>query len=79
VNHHDRVAMATHLLYETPSGYALFDVKLHEDIGSKTKAGQESITDFAKFSKMVSLKSFSPFKSAAEALENINDISEGAC
>jgi len=27
---------------------------------------------------MVSLMSFSPFKSAAQALENINDVSEGS-
>ncbi|KAH7923334.1 Nop-domain-containing protein [Leucogyrophana mollusca] len=69
--------MATHALFESASGYAIFEVKLHEDIGSRTKAVQDSIKDLAKFGKMVSLISFSPFKSAAEALENINDISEG--
>jgi nucleolar protein 56 len=69
--------MATHALFETASGYAIFEVKLHEEVGSRTKAVQDSINDLAKFSKMVSLISFSPFKSAAEALENINDVSEG--
>jgi nucleolar protein 56 len=69
--------MASHLLFETASGYAIFEAKLHEDIGSKSKAVQESINDLAKFGKMVSLLSFSPFKSAAQALENANDISEG--
>ncbi|KAH7915458.1 Nop-domain-containing protein [Hygrophoropsis aurantiaca] len=69
--------MATHALFESASGYAIFQVKLHEDIGARTKAVQDSIKDLAKFGKMVSLISFSPFKSAAEALENINDISEG--
>ena len=69
--------MATHLLFESASGYAVFEVKLHEEVGSRTKAVQNSITDLAKFNKMVSLLSFSPFKSAADALENINDISEG--
>ena len=71
--------MATHALFETASGYAIFDVKLHDIVGSQTKAVQDSITDFSKFTKMVSLVSFSPFKNAADALENINDISEGAC
>jgi nucleolar protein 56 len=69
--------MATHALFETASGYAVFEVKLHDVVGSQTKAVQDSITDFSKFAKMVSLLSFSPFKSAADALENINDVSEG--
>ncbi|KIJ64577.1 hypothetical protein HYDPIDRAFT_111940 [Hydnomerulius pinastri MD-312] len=69
--------MATHALFESASGYAIFEVKLHEEVGSRTKAVQDSINDLAKFSKMVSLISFSPFKSAADALENINDVSEG--
>ena len=69
--------MVSHLLFETASGYAIFEAKLHEDIGSRSQAVQDSINDLGKFGKMVSLVSFSPFKSAAQALENINDISEG--
>ena len=69
--------MITHLLFESASGYAIFDVKLHEDIGARSHAVQESIKDLAKFGKMVTLLSFSPFKSAAQALENANDVSEG--
>lgn len=70
--------MVSHLLFETASGYAIFEAKLHEDIGSKSQTAQDSITDLAKFGKMVSLMSFSPFKNAAQALENMNDVSEGA-
>ena len=70
--------MITHALFESSSGYAIFEVKLTEDIGANTPAAQESIKDLSKFGKMVSLMSFSPFKSAAHALENANDISEGA-
>lgn len=33
--------------------------------------------DLSKFGKVIKLKSFVPFKSAAHALENINDITEG--
>jgi len=69
--------MATHALFETASGYAIFKVNFKEDIGSRSKAVQDSIDDLAKFGKMVSLTSFSPFKSAAHALENANDVSEG--
>lgn len=67
----------THALFESSSGYALFDVKLTEDIVSHSQAAQDSIKDLGKFGKMVELRSFVPFKSAAHALENINDISEG--
>ncbi|KZW01577.1 Nop-domain-containing protein [Exidia glandulosa HHB12029] len=69
--------MATHVLFEAASGYALFEVKQHEEIGAKTKAVQDSLQDLHKFGKIVSLVSFSPFKSAAHALENANDVSEG--
>ncbi|KAI0769111.1 Nop-domain-containing protein [Trametes elegans] len=68
--------MATHALFETSSGYAIFEVKLHDVVGAKHKAVQESIDDYSKFSKMVSLISFAPFQSAAHALENMNDVSE---
>ncbi|KAF5336243.1 hypothetical protein D9758_014355 [Tetrapyrgos nigripes] len=67
----------THALLESSSGYAIFEVKLTEDIGAHTQAAQDSIKDLSKFGKMVTLMSFSPFKSAAHALENANDISEG--
>jgi nucleolar protein 56 len=69
--------MATHALFETASGYAIFKVNFKEDIGSRSKAVQDSVDDLPKFGKMVSLVSFSPFKSAAHALENANDVADG--
>lgn len=69
--------MFTHALFETSSGYAIFEVKLSEDIASESIQWQASIQDLAKFGKIVNLLSFIPFQSAAHALENINDISEG--
>ncbi|EGN94000.1 hypothetical protein SERLA73DRAFT_97405 [Serpula lacrymans var. lacrymans S7.3] len=69
--------MVTHVLFESASGYAIFQAMLFENIAAQHKAVQDSIKDLSKFTKMVSLVSFSPFKSAAEALENINDVSEG--
>ncbi|KIJ55044.1 hypothetical protein M422DRAFT_152738 [Sphaerobolus stellatus SS14] len=69
--------MATHILFESSSGYAIFETKNTEEIGAKTKGVQQSLKDLASFGKMVQLVSFSPFKSAAHALENANDVSEG--
>lgn len=46
---------------------------------AKSKAVQEAIQDLSKFGKMVKLKSFLPFGSAGEALQNANDVSEGEC
>ena len=69
--------MVSHILFESASGYAIFEVKLQDALASSTKALQDSIDDLAKFGKMVNLLSFAPFKSAAHALENANDISEG--
>lgn len=77
-DHNDKPFMFTHALFESASGYAIFEAKLVEDIGSQSAAFQDSIRDLSKFGKMVTLKSFSPFKSAAQALENANDVSEGA-
>ncbi|KAF7791496.1 hypothetical protein EIP86_002512 [Pleurotus ostreatoroseus] len=67
----------THVLFESASGYAIFEVKLQDALASSSKAFQDSIADLAKFGKMVNLLSFSPFKNAAHALENANDVSEG--
>lgn len=70
--------MITHVLFESASGYAVFEAKLAENIALKSAAMQSSVQDLSKFGKMVGLMSFMPFKSAAQALENINDVSEGA-
>jgi nucleolar protein 56 len=67
----------THVLLETASGYGVFESKLYEEIGSRTADVQKSIDNFQKFQKMVSLVSFLPFRNAAHALENANDVSEG--
>jgi nucleolar protein 56 len=68
---------ATHLLFESASGYALFKVKDYEEIAAKSKAVQDSMEDLHKFGKMVDLLSFAPFKNAADALTNALEISEG--
>jgi nucleolar protein 56 len=66
-----------HLLYETASGYALFDVTNFDVLAKNTDDVQQDILDLGKFGKTVNLKSFIPFKSASHALENLNSVSEG--
>lgn len=66
-----------YLLHETASGYVLLLRKESEAIGQKLDEVQKSMLDLPKFGKMVQLKAFTPFKSAAHALENIMDVSEG--
>lgn len=67
-----------YLLFEEATGYAIFKVKIQQDdISLRQKEVQEAANDLSKFSKMIELVSFAPFKGAAQALENANDISEG--
>mmetsp|Transcript_31514 Transcript_31514/g.89453 ORF Transcript_31514/g.89453 Transcript_31514/m.89453 type:complete len:482 (+) Transcript_31514:215-1660(+) len=68
--------MATYLLYESASGYGLMEVIGMDEIGGSTEKVQESVRDIERFGKMVKLVAFKPFTSAADALENINAISE---
>ncbi len=69
--------MPLYILFESASGFGLFERVESEEIGVKTDPVQSSIVDLAKFSKLVKLVAFSPFTSAENALENINRISEG--
>ncbi|KAL7006529.1 Nucleolar protein 56 [Cystobasidiomycetes sp. EMM_F5] len=57
--------MATHVLFESAVGYALFTSTLHEEIGQRSKAVQEQISSLATFGKMVQLKSFLPFNAVS--------------
>jgi nucleolar protein 56 len=67
----------TFILFESPSGYALFEAKGVEGIALNSESIQQSIKKFDNFGKIVKLIAFSPFKSARDALENVNCISEG--
>ncbi|XP_069833188.1 nucleolar protein 56 [Dendropsophus ebraccatus] len=66
-----------HVLFEHAAGYALFAVKEVEEIGMLLPQVEESLLNIGKFSSVVRLVGFSPFKSAQSALENVNAISEG--
>ena len=71
------MAKGLFLLYESATGYALFEVNESEEIAAKDKEAQQTITDLSLFSKICKLKAYLPFKTAEDALENINSISEG--
>lgn len=91
---------STYVLFESASGYGLFEVVEAEETAALHEQVQRSVTELDRFSKIVKLKAFQvgghgarggggsrlirraggpqPFKSAADALQNINHISEGA-
>jgi len=69
--------MSLFLLHETALGYALFEAHGIDEIGQNTEAVRNSVTDLSRFGKVVKLRSFNPFTSALESLEQINAVSEG--
>jgi len=77
VYHFAAMPVPDYLLSESATGYALYEVTESEEIGARTREFLETINDISRFSNFVKLVSFVPFKNAAQALENINDVSEG--
>jgi len=69
--------MVLYTLFEHAAGYAVFKINSSEEIGALLPEVQEAVIDLERFGRIVKLVAFSPFKSAANALENINSISEG--
>ena len=65
------------MLFEHASGYAIFKSLATEEIGGELAEVQESVTDLSRFGRLLKLQTFQPFKTGANALENINSISEG--
>jgi hypothetical protein len=68
--------MTNFLLYESASGYGLFEVEKFDELANSVDELQKSILDVARFGKSVKLIAFKPFTSAANALEQINAVSE---
>jgi len=70
--------MAPHfVLFEHAAGYALFRLQEFEEIATFLPQVEESVGDVSKFSQVVNLIGFFPFKTAGDALANINSVSEG--
>jgi len=69
--------MVNYVLFESASGFGLFERTESEDIGKKLEDVQQSVLDLKRFGKTVKLMSFLPFTSAENALECQNSSSEG--
>jgi len=70
--------MAPHLvLFEHAAGYALFRVQEFEEVAAFLPEVEEAVNDVSKFQSVVNLIGFYPFKTASDALNNINSVSEG--
>ncbi|KAL7668752.1 hypothetical protein ACOME3_009443 [Neoechinorhynchus agilis] len=68
----------TYILFEHATGYALYRVKEFEEIGAFAAAEVGCSQDNHKlFASNVKLVAFSPFANAANALENLNAVSNG--
>lgn len=65
------------VLFETAYGYALFERLESDEIGQGLETVTAAMQDLAKFGRVIKMHAFMPFKNAAEALQNINDVSEG--
>jgi nucleolar protein 56 len=65
------------VLFESASGYGLFELVALDEIGTKADQVQKTISDLERFSKVLKLKAFQPFTNTAGALEEINAVSEG--
>ncbi|XP_045104665.1 nucleolar protein 56-like isoform X2 [Portunus trituberculatus] len=69
--------MQLFVVFEHASGYGLFRVREFEEVGAFLPQVEEAVTQAAKFQQVVKLVGFRAFTSAAQALENINAVSEG--
>jgi len=68
-----------YILFESASGYGVFDVVESDQIGQLKAKVQQAITDPRRFSEIVKMKGFQPFVSPEDALENMMAVSEGLC
>ena len=66
-----------YMLYEGPTGYAVFKRKTNEEIGAGDVELQKDLQDYATFASWIKLVSFAPFVSPENALEDCICVSEG--
>ena len=64
------------MLFEAASGYSLFEVTGLDELQQQADAVQQAVSDMNRFGRMVKLIAFMPFSSAADALEQVNAVSE---
>ena len=68
--------MQLYILYESASGYCLFEKEEFDETGGQLKQIQKAIPNLERFSKMIKLAAFQPFTTAEEALENITSVAQ---
>jgi len=66
-----------HVLFEHSSGFGCFKIREFEEESMFLSEVEECIIDYSRFSAIATLVSFSPFKTAQAALENLNSVTEG--
>ena len=66
--------MQMFILYETASGYCLFEKEEYDETGGSLSKVQKAVNSLERFTKMVTIAAYQPFKTAEEALENIQAI-----
>lgn len=64
------------ILYESATGYCLFEKEEFDEAGSQLPKIQKAILDMSRFTKMVKISANYSFKTAEEALDNIMAIRE---
>lgn len=64
------------ILFEAASGYSLFEITGLDELQQQADAVQQAVSDLNRFGRVVKLIGFVPFKSAADALEQVNAVSE---
>lgn len=64
------------ILFEAASGYSLFEITGLDELQQQADAVQQAVADMNRFGRVVKLIAFVPFKSAADALEQVNAVSE---
>ena len=73
------MAPSLFLLFESASGYALFLRNEADETALELVDVQRRCIDASMFARMVHFRALMPFRSAADALEQANAVSEGIC
>lgn len=62
------------ILYEAANGYCLFEKQEYDETGGQLSKVQKAVESLERFSKQVTIAAYQPFKTAEEALENIQSV-----
>ena len=67
------------ILFETAAGYCLFKKEEYDETGGQLSKVQKAVNDLERFKKMVTFEAQYSFKTAEEALENMQAIAHNKC